>query len=344
MLRVGIIGCGGIIERRHMPGLLERNDLVQVCALADISADRVNLLADRAGIGAEHRYTDYRELLAQETLDTLIVATPSAYHEAPVVEAAGRVPTILVEKPLAADLATAERIIEACERSKVRLGVVHNQLFRPVMEAAVELLSSGALGKPFLYRDELLGASHRVGSGQEPDWRTQRAHGRGGCLLDNGYHSIYVAEMLMGGPVTSVQAQVGTFTHDYDVEDTAFVVMRHANGALSSIQCGWSIVAGRDKAQRVNELHAAGGTILFDHQGAPLVVFRAGSDDREVPDVAPERPDDAGYYAFRDRFLEAVASGKQLPVSGADAYHVLAVIEAAYASARTGESVEVTRS
>jgi predicted dehydrogenase len=162
-------------------------------------------------------------LLAREKLDLVIVATPLAHHEGPVIEASGHVPTILVEKPLAADVATVDRMMAACEREGTQLNVVHNQLFRPAIQTAA-LIASGDFGKPFLYRDEMLGASHRPGSGTEPNWRTQRVHG-GGCLIDNAYHSIYTAEKLLGAPLTSVQAQTGTYAHDYDAEDTALVIM-----------------------------------------------------------------------------------------------------------------------
>ena len=244
MLRVGIIGCGASSSGGTCRDFWSLTALC-VSAPCRTSQERVGLLADRAKVGTGHRYKDYRELLDRETLDLTIVATPLAYHEDPVVYAAGRVPTVLVEKPLATDLAVAERMMSACQREGTRLCVVHNQLFRPAVEVAARLLATGDYGRPFLYRDELLGASHRPGSGIYPDWRTQRAHSGGGCLIDNAYHSIYIAERLLGAPVTSVQARTSTFTHDYDVEDTALVVMEHRNGALSSVQASWSIVAGR---------------------------------------------------------------------------------------------------
>jgi predicted dehydrogenase len=341
MLKVGFIGCGGIIERRHLPGLLEMSDVVQITAMSDISEERVALLADRAGVSAEGRYADYHELLAQEQLDLVIVATPLAHHENPVIEAAGRVPSILVEKPLAADVATAERMMEACDREDTKLNVVHNQLFRPAIQTAAELIATGDYGKPFLYRDEMLGASHRPGSGTEPNWRTQRAHGGGGCLIDNAYHSIYTAEKLLGAPVTSVQAQTGRYTHDYDVEDTALVIMQHANGTMSSVQAGWSIATGRYTAKRVYELHASAGSFLFDHEGSPLAVFRPDQENWMAPDMAPERSDDAGYYAFRDRYFAAMEAGEPLPIPATEALHVLSVVEAAYESARAGTSSDV---
>jgi predicted dehydrogenase len=342
VLKVGMIGCGGIAERRHIPGLLERPDAVEIVAMADVDGGRLNVLAAQVGVTADHCYLDYNSLLEREKLDLLVVATPLAYHEAVVMAAAGRVPIVLVEKPLSSEVRAGARMVEECEREGTQLGVVHNQLFRPTVEAAVAMLRSGELGKPFLYRDELLGASHRVGSGTDPDWRTQRSMAAGGSLMDNSYHTIYLAEEFMGSPVASVQAQVGTFTHDYDVEDTALVLLRHAGGQLSSLQSGWGITSGRYSAQRVYEVHASEGSILFSREGDRVSVARPGVAEPEALQVAEERLDDAGYYVFRDRFLDSVLTGAPLPTTGGDSLHVLAVVEAAYASTQGGNAVAVT--
>jgi len=69
MLNVGIIGCGGINERRHLPGLMELIHTVRITVMSDISEEHVALLADRARVSAGGRYTDYHELLTQEKLD-----------------------------------------------------------------------------------------------------------------------------------------------------------------------------------------------------------------------------------------------------------------------------------
>jgi len=341
MIRAGIVGCGGIVERRHLPGLLERSDAVQVCALADVSPDRLSLLAARANLSPGHCYADFRDMLAGESLDLLVVATPHAFHEAPVLAAAGKVPTIITEKPLTADLPSAERMIQAAEQAGTALGVVHNQLYRPAVETATEILRRGEIGEPFLYRVESLGPSHVVGRGIEQNWRTQSVRGGGGCLIDNGYHNVYVAEKLVGAPVVSVQGIARTYVHAIDVEDTALVFLHHANGATTSLQTAWSVVAGRGVAQGVNEIHATRGSICFEHSGRPVSVFRPGQAEPDWPDVIAERPDDYGYYAFRDQLLGALATGGALPVTGRDAYHILAVIEAAYEAARSGLSVEV---
>ena len=98
MLKIGIIGCGGIVERRHVPGLLELGNKIQICALSDISSERISYIGDKANVGTKHQYVDYRELIENETLDLIIIATPLSEHKGAVIAAAGRVPSILVEK------------------------------------------------------------------------------------------------------------------------------------------------------------------------------------------------------------------------------------------------------
>ena len=150
---------------------------------------------------------------------------------------------------------------------------------------------------------------------------------------------IYLAEHFLGERVTSVQAQMGTLAHDIDIEDTVFVTMRHEKGAFTSFQCAWSIVAGLGAAMLVNEVHAAGGSIRFDHDSAPVATIRPGDDDWETLGVPEERPDDAGFYAFLRCFLRALDRGQSLPGSADDARHIMAVIDAAYESAKTGMAV-----
>ena len=342
MLRVGIIGCGGIIERRHLPGLLELKE-VSIIAMSDVSADRVNNLCEIAKIPPSHRYSNHNDLLNNESLDILIVATPINFHEDPVIAAAGKVPIVLVEKPLTSSLASAERMLEAHERSGTSIHVVHNQIFRPAIEKAMEVISNGDFGNPFLYRDEQLGASHRPGSGKTPDWRTDYSMGGGGCLIDNAYHSIYLAEKLLGSRVKSVNALTDTFTHQYDVEDTAILTMNHHNGGMSSIQASWGIAAGRHVAQKVHELHGTKGSFIFDYNGIPLALFRTNQESFTTLNVKPERSDDAGYYNFRDHFFDAVTKGNSPPVNGMEAYHVLSVVDSAYKSAKTRKTIEIPK-
>jgi predicted dehydrogenase len=162
------------------------------------------------------------------------------------------------------------------------------------------------------------------------DWRTRWAIAGGGCLLDNGYHAVYLAEDLLG-PVTSVVARVGTCTRDIEVDDTALLLCTHEGGGTSSLQVAWS--AG-GQSTRVNELHGNSGTLRLDPDGH--VALSLG-DDWERQSAAPE----PGFLGVFRLFLDALDGKGPLPTTAREAVQTLRVVRAAYASAATGQPVDV---
>ena len=77
MLRVGIIGCGGITERRHGPVLAGMGERVEIAGLADLAEERVALMGEKLGVESEHFYTDWEEMLGREGLDFVHICTPT---------------------------------------------------------------------------------------------------------------------------------------------------------------------------------------------------------------------------------------------------------------------------
>ena len=93
MLRVGIVGCGGIAERRHGPVLASLNDRVKIGALADLAQERTELMGGKLGVASEHLYSDWEKMFAQEELDLVHICTPHHLHEPQAIAAmeAGRI-------------------------------------------------------------------------------------------------------------------------------------------------------------------------------------------------------------------------------------------------------------
>ena len=83
MLRTGIIGCGGITERRHGPMLASLKGRVTVAALADLAQERLDLMGGKLGVASQHLYTDWEEMLANEKLELVHICTPHDLHEPP---------------------------------------------------------------------------------------------------------------------------------------------------------------------------------------------------------------------------------------------------------------------
>lgn len=336
MLRAGIIGCGGITERRHGPVLAGMGERVEIAGLADLAEERVALMGEKLGVESEHFYTDWEEMLARERLDLVHICTPHHLHEPQAVAALRAGAHVLLEKPMATSLEEVDRMIAVARETGRLLTVAHNQLFCAAHRGAMEQIEAGAVGRVFLVRAEGLSPSHVVGRGVEQNWRTQATAGGGGPLIDNGYHQAYRAVDYAGAPARKVFARIGRHRQDIEVEDTALLLIEHANGATTSLQVGWSAPAG---GLAVNEIIGTEGQIRFS--GQEVSVWQRDSGEWAQPELAQEGPDELGFPTVVQRFVEAVENGGEVPVSGAAARHALAIILAAYESGKTGEPVEI---
>ncbi|MBM4437219.1 MAG: Gfo/Idh/MocA family oxidoreductase [Actinobacteria bacterium] len=337
MLRVGIVGCGRIVEEGHAPAFEELAGRFQVVALADPVEERRVALGDRFGVAAARRYADYRDLLSAGALDLIDIAVPHFLHAEICLAAAATGVPIVMEKPMATSREECDAIMAAVRAAGVPACIIHNYLRHPWVEAARHAIEHGALGKTFLFRSE--GMSRRSYPGTkayDPAWRTRRAAGGGGALIDNGYHNLYTGTALLRSPVREVYARTGAFLHAHDVEDTAALLLTHASGALSTILVAWS----GHSAQPVNEIHGEGGSIRVEGQGREtraVLYTDAGSVPLERPD--PGAPQ--GFAAvFRD-LAEALDAGREPPYPFEVGYANIEVVFAAYESARTGKPVRV---
>ena len=339
MLRAGIIGCGGITERRHGPMLASLTDRVTVTALADLAQERLALMGGKLGVTPEHRYTDWEQMLAHEALDLVHICTPHHLHEPQAIAAMEAGAHVFLEKPIATRLEEVDRMIAASVRTDRKMTVGHNQLFSAAHRAAMEEIQAGAIGSVFLVRTEGLGGSHVVGRGVSQQWRTQANAGGGGPLIDNGYHQVYNALNYVGSPAVRVYARIGRYVQPIEVEDTALVLIEHANGATTSLQVGWSALAG---GTSVNEILGTEGQIRFGGE-APVSVWRKETGEWTHPPVDTEGPDELGLPVAVRRFVEAIETDGEVPVSAAEGRHVLAIVLAAYRSGQSGEVVEVDR-
>lgn len=333
MVRVGLVGCGRIMQEGHLPALQRLGERVEIVALADPSPERRAVIGDLAGIAADQRYSAVDELLGRARIDLLDVAVPHFLHEPAVLAAAAAGVDVVLEKPIATTLDECDRMIAAVTAAGTRLAVIHNYAYRPPEARALALIAEGAIGRPFLVRSEGLGGGHYKGAtGYDPDWRTRAARSGGGCLIDNAYHNIYLAWKMLQAPVERVYARLGTYVQPIEVEDTALLLMEHAGGATSSIQVSWAVRAG---GLPVHEVHGTAGSIAFRRDGHALSLYRDATGAWEHLDLET----DLGFPGYFAALIGALEAGQPIPVDFTEARRNLAIVRAAYASAEAGQPV-----
>jgi predicted dehydrogenase len=340
-LGIGIVGCGGAAFEvcRAMDGLPE----VRLAATHDRHEANARDLAAPRG-GRVHPSLD--ALLADPAVDVVYVALP--HRELAVVSEralqAGR--HVLAEKPMALDDAEARRLGRLAEERGLRLGVFFALREAATVRLARRLVCGGAIGTVRAVRiatviDKPLSYWQAGLSGRAVDsWRSRRDRAGGGVVLMNSVHQIDALRYITGLSFARVMAEVATLSAPVEVEDTAGAVMQLSNGAILSLAAS-AHSAGAHDQERIEIDGELGRIDLPDPFGSdPVRLFlRRGWEDmpagRWVEIVVPARD---GHAEILRAFAQAVRTGTAPTAGAADAAAALAVILAAYESARTGRA------
>jgi len=230
-LRIAIIGTGNI-SQAHFDGY--RAAGATIVALCDV--DPIQLAARARSWGVERTYTDVEEMFAAGGFEAVSIAAPTAVHHPATIAAAKAGVHVLVEKPIALDLALADEMIAACHEAGVILSVNHQMRSSGAARRAKELLEAGTIGR--LTHMRLRQAHDWGGHGVRPSFSNKASSG-GGTLLDNGCHLADLARFF-GGRVREVYARTATLAYDIQIEDTANMSLEFADGAIGTIETAWT--------------------------------------------------------------------------------------------------------
>ncbi|HJN14670.1 MAG TPA: Gfo/Idh/MocA family oxidoreductase, partial [Armatimonadota bacterium] len=268
-LRWGIIGCGNVAETKGGPALygVEGSELVAVMSR---SAEKGADFAQRHG--ARRHYTSVADLLSDDEVDAVYVATPPHLHAEQTVLAAEAGKHVLCEKPMALTVAECETMVAACRDAGVELWIAYYRRCWPPIVLMKELLERGTIGQPTMARVTLTGMYGPPGDGTIP-WRLQPEVSGGGGLMDVGSHRLDLLVHLLG-EVRDVSAFVDTISSDLAVDDSASLLLKFAGGAQAVVSCHWNV------ADAVDELEVGGtkGRLMATNVGTGDLLIRAGGE------------------------------------------------------------------
>jgi predicted dehydrogenase len=233
LMRFGLIGCGWIVERDHIPAMLQ-SDRVEIVATADVAAERARLAARIAGIADGAAYPDYRVLLERADIDIVSVASPPSTRPQIIRDAAAAGKHIVCEKPFALSLAAADEMIEACQAAGVVLAIYHNYLYYAEHRLATQVIADGTIGE--VVATEICGLGSRPWMGAEqfrPGWRFDPALAGGGVVMDVGVHTFYLTELMHAEPARSVMARMGFAASGVDDHAYCQLALGEATGLVN---------------------------------------------------------------------------------------------------------------
>ena len=343
-VRIGVAGIGGMGSNHT--GYLTKGDGVpgaRLTSVADVTPARIEWAKASLGDGVA-RFDTPEAMIESGEIDAVIIATPHHLHAEQVIAAAEAGLTVISEKPMATSLAEASAVLAAIARHNTTYSVVHNAIFTPGALHACKLLHGGDLPQPQVGRAKSLFpmAADRHQSSPARIWRASKAAG-GGCIGDTAYHEIYSLETLMCSPVRYVEGRVQTRFFDIDVDDMALLLLEHENGAVSTIATSWGMAgAGAGELGNLCEVHTRGDCLRMVGRGRELHrLSRATHEWSEIALDVTER-NRTGHAGYLTATFAALASGSSPPITGAMAYHNLAIIEAARLATTARRAIDLT--
>jgi predicted dehydrogenase len=338
-LRVGIIGCGAIAERLHVPdySVCPQGELAAFC---DLIKDKAQALADRFAPGARV-YTDYKRMLSDAALDAVSVCTPNVVHGPAAVAAVKAGCHVLVEKPMATSSAEAQQMIDAAKKAGVLLMVNQSQRRFPAHRKAKEVLDSGIMGR-ILHVTAMFGHPGPEGWSPTGKWFFRKREARFGAMADLGVHKADLIRFLTGKEVAEVSAFYERLEKkNTDVEDNFVAALKFADGTLGTLASSWT-VKGMEANYTI--LHCANGTLQVNLQpGKPLVANLVNPECEIVfPMPPPPTNADVGWgIDIGGAFLRAALGMEKPYCTGEEGKRSLEVILAAEKAADTGRTVKL---
>ncbi len=270
-IKVGFIGCGGIFNGKHAPGMMQQVEKggVELVAFCDLIEERAQAAAEKYGAPGAKVYTDYKELLADPTIDCVHVLTPNVAHSEISVAALEAGKNVLCEKPMAATIEDAQRMLDARDRTGKMLTIGYQYRHFPVNATAKAVIDEGWIGEVY-YAEACYLRRRGV-----PTWGvfTDKSKQGGGPLIDIGTHCLDLTLWMMNNydidyVVGTSFEKLGTTLHGqkeqgqtdpnggdlswnadtYEVEDSAFGHIKMKNGAVINLKASWAINGSDDWA------------------------------------------------------------------------------------------------
>ncbi|QJX00568.1 Gfo/Idh/MocA family protein [Frigoriglobus tundricola] len=354
-IRVALVGCGKVASI-HAAALRSLPD-VEFVAVCDVSADRADAFATRYGV---RPFTDLGAMLRDARQDVLIIGTPHPLHAEAAVQAAEAGVHVLVEKPLAANLADCDAMLAAARKSGITFGVISQRRFYEPVQRMKRAIDEGKIGAPAL--GVFIQYSWRDAAYYRSDpWRGKWDTEGGGVLVNQSPHQLDILLWLMG-PALEVSGYWANLNHPtVEVDDTAVASVRFKNGGVGSIVTSLSQKPGIYTKVHIHGASGASVGVETD-RGATFIAGVSQIAEPPLTDLwtVPGEEGELAAFQASDRaafarvnatthyhalqiadFLAAVRENRPPLVTGEAGRAVVELFSAIYQSSREGRAISL---
>lgn len=357
-LKVGIIGCGGIANGKHMPGLHKLGN-VEMVAFCDIVKEKAEEAAIKYGIDDAFICTDYKDLLKDKSIDVVHVCTPNRSHGFITVDSLEAGKHVMCEKPMAKTAEDARKMLDAAKRTGKKLTIGYQGRYTPESQYLHKICRRGDLGEIYFAK------AHAIRRRAVPTWGVflNEEEQGGGPLIDIGTHALdltlwmmdnYKPKTVMGTTFHKLGGKKGAANpwgpwdpEKFTVEDSAFGFVVMEDGATIILESSWALNILQVGESKTTLCGTEGGADMWD--GLKINGDEFSTLYTKVPEVGAggvdfyegkaESPSDKEARLW----IEAVLNDTEPVVRPEQALVVTEILEAIYTSARTGEAVHFSK-
>lgn len=340
MLKVALVGCGRIAKRHSE---LLGNKLINnagLSAVCDIDEERARIIGEKFNVPY---YSDMHSMLGEQNhnIDIVSILTPSGLHAQNVIDLAPYKKHIIVEKPMALSLDNADKMINVCDKNRIRLFVVKQNRFNVPVQKLKEALEADRFGKLIMGTVRVRWCRTQEYYDQDA-WRGTWKYD-GGVLTNQASHHIDLLEWMMG-EVESVFAKSVTALVDIETEDTAIVVLKFKNGALGIVEAT-TATRPKDLEGSISILGENGTVEIGGFAVNKMKVWNFTNEidsDKEIIEKYSVNPPNVygfGHKEYYEHVIECILNDKHALIDGLEGRKSLELISAIYESIETGKEI-----
>jgi len=340
-IKIGVIGCGSV-SRMYFPHL-SKSPFVELVSTCDILPERAKAAAEKFNVPNYYPHID--KMLAGPKFDLMVTITDMQEHGRLNKQALNAGTHVWSEKPMANTYKEGRELLDLAKAKGLRIWGAPAVVNSPQFAFMAKAIQEGKLGK--------ISAAHAHYGHLGPTWSAFFYEKGGGSMPDLGVYNLASLTGLLG-PARSVVAMTNIVTPErvvdnkgkikVEAEDNAMVLMEHANGALSHVQCGFNYFdpyghegAGQDRPT-ISVWGTKGNMNLVGYDWAPFGVDMATVDNEKTVRYVP----DPGPYVWQQGasvISESLATHIEPLINAEHALHVLEVMEAARESQASGRRI-----
>jgi UDP-N-acetylglucosamine 3-dehydrogenase len=327
-MKVGVVGCGMIARRVHLP-IYQSIENVEIVGISDLKERTAQVYAKKFGV--KKWFKDYQEMF-KEDLDLISICTPNFTHAQITKDAAEAGINVLVEKPMASNLQEADEMIDACKRAGVKLCVVHNNRYIPSLQETKKRITNGRIGR--IVSIQATKYHYTPMAWSHSSWFFYKW----GLLEDMGYHIIDMVNYLCDSKLEDVKVVARDYVSEMECLNHIMLLMLYKNSASAFLDLSW--VSGCLEASL--KVQGTGGllnTDLRNNHVQEIHGFMTPTEDLsshfkksfKTIKAALDKSYFKGALSYHKKIIEdyilSINTGTEIPIPGEQGREIMAIID-----------------